>query len=707
MFQLYHKFYDKLDDILCDIDFIKTKKGQIGNVASVFDIEATSFYDNDIKRACMYAWVFGINGKCIRGRTWEEFILTLEKVSLYYDLNDKKRLIIFIHNLSYEFQFIKFRFEWEKVFSVENRKPVQCITNMGIEFRCSYLLSNEPLATVGKNLTKYKVNKLVGDLDYSKIRHSQTPLTDTEWGYVLNDGLVVMAFIQEEIEREGNIANLPLTKTGYVRKFCREKCLKEEYRFQYYRLMRDLTMTPEQFTQLRQTYTGGFTHANNYKVNKTLKKVSSIDFTSSYPTVMVSEKFPMSKFQRVAIHSKEDMKEKLDKYCCMFEVEFEDIEATFKYEHFISISKCVIKEDYVLDNGRIVEAGLIRLYVTELDFKIIEKVYKWSKMRVGNFYIARKGYLPKPIIECVLKLYKDKTELKGIEEKIIEYLVAKGMINSMYGMAVTDPCKDEICFDSNKDWYVEKGDLYELINNYNNSRERFLFYAWGVWITCYAKYNLWTGIQEFNKDYIYSDTDSLKVLNYDNHKEYIDNYNLEITEKIKKCLRFYSIPFNLANPKTIKGIRKPLGVWDFEGTYKMFKTLGAKRYIYVDEENKLHITIAGVSKEDGKNYLLYTYKTINEIFKNFDDGLEFPALYEDKNEKDEDKKFKSGSGKKLHTYIDDYYSCYLKDYLGNETIVEEYSSMHMEPTSYNLGLDEIFKNYLLGINSNSLGGAFK
>ena len=62
------------------------------------------------------------------------------------------------------------------------------------------------------------------------IRHSQTPLTDTEWGYILNDGLVVMAFIQEEIERLGDITRLPLTKTGYVRNACRTVCLKGEER---------------------------------------------------------------------------------------------------------------------------------------------------------------------------------------------------------------------------------------------------------------------------------------------------------------------------------------------------------------------------------------------------------------------------------------------------------------------------------------------
>jgi hypothetical protein len=52
---------------------------------------------------------------------------------------------------------------------------------LGFEFRCSLLLSNYALEYVGdKVISKYKVKKQVGKLDYSKIRHSETPLTDDE-----------------------------------------------------------------------------------------------------------------------------------------------------------------------------------------------------------------------------------------------------------------------------------------------------------------------------------------------------------------------------------------------------------------------------------------------------------------------------------------------------------------------------------------------
>ena len=243
-------FANNLEDILCEIDFLKYKKKTvISNVCSAFDIEASSFYENNEKRCCMYAWVFGINGRCIRGRTWQEFIDVTNKLSKVYNLSPEKRLVIYVHNLAYEFQWFKNYFEWETVFAMDNRKPIYAVTKNGIEFRCSYLLSGYSLEKLGENLTKYKVEKKVGDLDYNLIRHSKTPLSEKEWGYIINDALVVMAHIQEEIERLGDITKLPITKTGYVRNLCKEKCLKGDNRFDYVKLMRGLQLSVDEYKQ--------------------------------------------------------------------------------------------------------------------------------------------------------------------------------------------------------------------------------------------------------------------------------------------------------------------------------------------------------------------------------------------------------------------------------------------------------------------------
>lgn len=688
-------FANKLNDIICEVEFIKKGRTlKYANVASVFDIEATSFYKEKVKQCCMYAWVFGINGRCIRGRTWSEFIDVIDEVVKAYELSLNNRLIVYVHNLSYEFQWFKKYFEWETVFSLDTRKPVYAVTKNGIEFRCSYILSGYSLEKLGENLTKYTVSKAVGDLDYSLIRHNRTPLTEKEWGYILRDGQVVMAHIQEEIERLGDITKLPLTKTGYVRELCKERCLKGDNRWDYTKLMKVLKIDEDDYKQLKRAYTGGFTHANANYVDKVIKNVHSFDFSSSYPAVMLSEKYPMSKPFRVVIKNEEDFIRKLRAYCCMFECTFYNIRSIVNFENYISKSRCNKIENYILNNGRVVEADTLSITLTEQDFFIILKMYQWDSIEISNMKCFYANYLPKDFIMTILELYKDKTELKGVEGKEVEYLVSKGMINSCYGMCVTDPCRDEILYNDDV-WSFNKADVTTLLEKYNKNNQRVLYYPWGVWVTAYARRNLFTGILEFRDDYIYSDTDSIKVINVDKHRDYIEKYNKTVTEKIKKCLDYYEIPEAMARPKTKKGIIKPMGVWDYEGMYTRFKTLGAKRYL-TEQDGDVAITIAGVSKSAGIKYLKHTYGNNTNIFREFKEDLYFPAFY------DLDGKEENGSGKLCHTYIDTYMEGEIIDYMGNKWIYNEQSGVHMENTDYTLSLDEEFKRLLNGIKGDHI-----
>ena len=80
------------------------------NIPGAFDIETSSFYDNDKKCAIMYEWTFGLgyvkDGEFRRlktyGRTWQQFIVLLDCVSTLFSLNSKRRLVVYVHNLPYE-----------------------------------------------------------------------------------------------------------------------------------------------------------------------------------------------------------------------------------------------------------------------------------------------------------------------------------------------------------------------------------------------------------------------------------------------------------------------------------------------------------------------------------------------------------------------------------------------------------------------------
>ena len=675
-----------IEEALAHEKVVRTNKRiEYFNVPCAFDIETTSFYDGKEKRAIMYEWTLGINGAVVVGRTWEQFLWAVNEIAERCQLNAKRHVIIYVHNLAFEFQFLRKWLEWDRVFAIDERKPVYAIAACGVEFRCSYILSNYGLATLGKNLQKYKVEKLTGDLDYSLLRHSKTPLTAKELGYCENDVRVVMSYIQERIEADGDISRIPLTNTGYVRTYCRKKCLhgddKKNWGITYlnYRsLMQSLQLEPSEYLQLKRAFQGGFTHANAFYSGKTLQNVASYDFTSSYPTVMIAERFPMGPAQVYKPKDRDDFLKQLTLYACLFDVEFEGLESISLCEHPLSRSRCYESEGVQEDNGRVVEAVRVRTTLTEQDYYILRRFYKWDKMRLGTFRRYVKGYLPTAFVKAILDLYQKKTTLKGVKGMEEEYLQSKGMLNSCYGMSVTDICRDQSEYGDSGEWHSEKPDLAKAITKNNASKNRFLFFPWGVWITAYARRNLFTGIYEFGNDYIYADTDSIKCLNYEKHASYIDRYNADIMRKLEAAMAYHKLPLELIKPKTIKGVEKPLGVWDFEGVYNKFKTLGAKRYM-VEEDGEINITVSGVNKRAAVPYIVQNFQ---DPFEAFTDDLYIPAAY---------------TGKMTHTYIDEEQTGFMTDYTGRTEHYYERSSVHLEGADYSLSLSDAYIDYLLGI----------
>lgn len=674
------------------------------NLECAFDIETTSTYTKDNKKfAFMYLWGFGIGeqGEYFKyGRTWEDFKVLLNNIANELNISLNRRLVIYVHNLGYEFQFMRKLFSWDSVFSIDERKPVKALTVDGFEFRDSYILSGFNLATLAKNLVNHKNKKMVGDLDYSLVRNTKTTITDTEMGYLENDITIVLNYINEQMNQYGNITKIPLTNTGRVREYVKNNCYynsgKSKYKSSkskqrnYRYIMENLTIEPDEYLKLKRTFMGGFTHSNPMNTDKVLTDVVSVDFTSSYPSVMIAEQFPMGKSFKP---TKEEILQNgydyyLDKFCCILNVSVENLKNVFVHDSYLSDSKCTMRGGKLINNGRVFKAEYLNTYLTDIDYSIFKQCYSWDRIEFHELICYPKGYLPKPIIESVLNLYQNKTTLKGVKGKEVEYLLSKGMLNSTYGMTVTDIVKDEITYDD--DWGTEPVSLDDEIEKYNTKKSRFLFYPWGVWVTAYARRNLWLGILAFKDDYIYSDTDSIKCLNYSKHTNFINAYNEMVQQKQKDTLNYYGLDTELLRPKTVKGVSKPLGVWDYEGKYSRFKTLGAKRYMY-EEDNEIHLTVAGLSKMNGVNYMVKKSNHDNaKVFEMFTDNLKIP--------KDE-------TGKNTHTYLDSEMTENITDYQGNTELVTSLSGVHLEPAEYSLSISDYFiKFYTMMQNGYILKG---
>lgn len=457
------------------------------DLSCAFDIEDSSFYEGDEKRSVMYVWQFGVENVVIMGRTWDEFIELCDTIKNYTD--KCVRLIVYVHFLDHEFQFMRKRFTWDSVFSREVRSPIYAVTG-GIEFRDSYILSGKSLANTAKDIRSNRgLKKRVGDLDYSLVRGYKTHLTRREIGYCMADVQILNTYIREKIEDEGeNIAHIPLTNTGYVRRYVRSQCLphKKELRYKsniFYRGIHSLNLTANEYNLLKWCFAGGFTHSNALYSGDTLRgKIDSIDFTSSYPAVILSNPFPGSSGKRVHPKSQKEFDEYIKDYLSIFVIKFKSLNTRPDvYDNIISVSKCRGIKGGVFNNGRIVSAEEFTTAMTNIDLECVRRFYTYDHFTIGDMYIYEKRYMPRSIIESVLELYRAKTTLKGVPDSEVEYMLKKGMLNSIFGMMVTDIVKSEILCDESGEWIGEKvPDLAEAICQYNDNKRRFLFYPWGV-----------------------------------------------------------------------------------------------------------------------------------------------------------------------------------------------------------------------------------
>lgn len=578
-------------NIIADASCQKRKRGNQGrrnnkrkykDLYCAFDIESTN--DLESMQAFMYIWQFQIEDKTIIGRTWDEYLLFCDRIS--HQLKVDEYLMVYVHNLSYEFSFLKgvYSFDPEEVFCTNRRKVLKCEMLNCIEYRCSYMLTNMSLKAFTQKMGV--TEKLSGDeFNYRKQRYPWTELTDQELLYCIIDvqALVEALKVYFNIEND-NFYTIPLTSTGFVR-----RDVKAAMRHFNRNDLKSMIADYEIFEILREAFRGGNTHANRYYAEQILENVSSYDRVSSYPDVQINELFPMSAWIKEDEPDIERVCRKIykQKRAGLMRISFTNIR--LKNPMFgcpyIPKHKCRSLKDHYNDNGRILWADYLEISLTDIDLKIILEEYDFDSAEVLVFYHARYGKLPKSMREVIQKYFQDKTELKNVSGQELYYHMSKAKLNSIYGMCVQSPVKQNI--DYINDEFIERSeDERELLEISNN--KAFLAYAWGVWTTARAREQLEIAINKCGDYFVYCDTDSVKFIDHGDIN--FNSYNLSRkTDSMK----------NGGVAIDRKGKKYYLGLYDNEGTYKQFVTLGAKKYCYVDKEDKLHITVAGVGKKTG------------------------------------------------------------------------------------------------------------
>lgn len=598
------RFYNDNFSFIQKIPVVERQRGDrkkwfFKDVVCAFDIECTN--DRESENAFMYMWQFQIGTEVsILGRTWDEYILFLENLFGY--LKDNERLCVYVHNLAYEFAFLKgvFHFTPEEVFLVKARKPL-FIRTSHIEYRCSYLQTNMSLEKFTQKMgVAHK--KLDGAIfDYKKQRYPWSPLTEYELQYGFNDVIGLVEGIQKEMEQEGdNLYTIPYTSTGYVRRLAKDSLIRLKYR-----LINNIYPDLDIYKMCREEFRGGDTHASRFYAGTLLKSVDgsrleSFDYSSEYPSIMVCRPFPVTKFVRLGNIDAQTVirliyknKKALLMRVALGNVRLREYSWGFPY---IPLAKCRKVDtrkgsNTLLDNGRILQADYLEITVNDIDFDIIMEQYTFDNIVFIDVAYANYGELPSGYINVIMEMFKRKTELKGKEGEEYYYDKAKNRLNALYGMMVQDPVKDRILYDEEdrENLFKEEGlGEQELLDKYK--KRAFLVYQWGTWVSAWGRWMLNKLQKIAGEDGVYCDTDSIKGYNLR------EKMGLWYNECVKLAEENKAFAYNKEGEKFY------LGTPELDGVYDTFITWGAKKYAYEDNKG-VHITIAGVNKKIGAEEL--------------------------------------------------------------------------------------------------------
>lgn len=598
---------------LGQFETLRSKKVAYRDIICTFDIE-TSARRAPVPLAWMYQWQACIEDEVVFGRTWSEFQSLIKRLIDHYDVSRETRLVIYVHNLSYEWQYIKDFFEWQEAFLTKEHTCLRALTVDGVEFRCSYFLTNQSLELFTENMhvehRKVKGEKIDEEegfkFDYGKIRTPSTPLTWQEKSYCYNDVKGLYEAVKELLESNNDtLLTVPMTSTGFVRRDCREAVMSGKYK----RMLNKMLPDYDVYQMLHAAFRGGDTHALYKTAGRILTDIEAWDITSSYPYVCMARMFPMSKFveidqDQVAEHLSNKTKSVLMtlRLTGVTQKDIWDMP-------YLSFSKCnnVINGKY--DNGRILSCDSLICTITEVDYKLINRAYNIDQVEVYKAYSADKGWLPPGIRNTIMEYFTAKCKLGARKKDLLShhsltpeeqeelilveknYMKSKNKLNSIYGMMATNPIRTSWIYDEQGMHKVEEDGRIQL-EKHNNKWTTFLNYAWGVYVTAYARERL-DDIRRLSPgSCVYNDTDSVYVI--DDISALIEEYNAKV---IKECQQCSIQPIvKVGNEKIY------MGVVEHDGSYDEFITWGSKRYA-TRKGDKVKVTVSGLAKSAGAKAL--------------------------------------------------------------------------------------------------------
>lgn len=484
------------------------------------------------ERGWVYQWAAKLSGLYVYGRRPSEIIDFMTKVAEHYGLGANKKIILYIHNASYDLQYLKlFLRQYDptaEFLAVDSHSIIQCDV-LGFKIICSYKLTNLSLAVLAE---KYAENydKAVGEIDYSLVRYQDQELTASDWFYMFSDVAAQDDGIKGYLKMQGYryAYKAPITSTGFVRANCRKAAKDEDgWRDEFINSRLDLL----QYNLCRQCFMGGVCIASFKYSNTTLRgdNLRHKDFCSSYPARQLLHYMPVGKGNWYGdVTSEEELEELCNTYCCVFVLTLDDVDIKKGVTApCIPSSKCIHLENELKLNGKVVKASTLTIVVCELDYKWIKRQYDFESMSIDQMLIFERGDAPEWLKKEVFKYFKYKCTL---EDGDILRVKSKNMLNSIYGMTATAILRE--IFKMNDDYILkpkkrDNDEKRSALNKYYKSYNNFMPYQLAIWTTAAARDALYSMIEctgdndgcidenglddltDVYKNFLYCDTDSV------------------------------------------------------------------------------------------------------------------------------------------------------------------------------------------------------
>ena len=597
-----------------------------------------------------------------------------------FNLNDKNKYtgnttIIYIHNLAYEYSFFNNNLKFFKnSTTIENQKDYLFLSDnkplfirIGyIEFRCSFLLLNKSIRTLGAELDIPKL-----DYDYNDIRTPLTPLTDDEIKYNFRDVEIMLKSVKrlyDNNEYINSLEELPRTKTGITRlnnkknpnintKYKTNKGKsRSEYKHDIFVNNREKAKSLEQLLKWESCFSGGIVFSNPYYCNKVVNNVYSIDESSAYPTQMLYRFYPYD-FIKVEDH-KEKVFEKLYKNEILNNTPINMIMHKPFYTFFnctITITNIINKYDFyplstakienyadlyntdncLYVNGKVVFCNVpINITVTCLDLYILYMFYKFDVVKVDYLEITNKTRKNTPYKLNSIKyngakkkeykkynnMIQDSNVLKKYTTKDIPDNNYRKLVNNAKTIVEQKDISAMLYLQPKVDLNAEYGiNAQHLLRNrpyFDNDKNEFI--------------DNYTTFDEYNKtiqktSYIYGvyivayARCSLLYMVHEFLKNditiyYMDTDSIKFNGNIKKAKQLINSYNETINYMLKEYQELGFGKWDIETCYNNFTTIGTKSYI-TENDKILHATISGLPNAS----MLYNELYANKCNKKYKD----------------------------------------------------------------------------------------